>query len=376
MINLTERNTCCICRSPKLVPFKDIRQFPVYMGVTSEKFPDDILVDQNWVTCANCDTLQLKRLIPLEVLYQKNHHSSVVGDMWKNHHERFSNFVMQKEITNICEIGSAHDHLAGLILNKDSNIEYLSIEPDQTYADTRVRHIKGFAEDNLNEIKKYNVIVHSHVLEHLYMPSDFLQLLSRNMRNDSRMCISFPNIEALLLQNGVNALNFEHTYFLTPNLFQLMCSQAQLKIIRYEEYGSHSYFYEVVRSSKELSEITFENRDSKNRLFLEMWQRMDSFIEYANQELSKCNSPVFLFGAHVFSQALLNRGLSQSAIRGILDNSQGKQNLRLYGTQFNTFKPEIIGEYNDVIVILKASHYQDEIRQQLTRINGNVRIIE
>ena len=44
------------------------------------------------------------------------------------------------------------------------------------------------------------------------------------------------------------------------------------------------------------------------------------------------DGPVYLFGAHVFSQFLIGCGFPGRARRGVLDNDPAKQGLRLYGT--------------------------------------------
>ena len=85
---------------------------------------------------------------------------------------------------------------------------------------------------------------------------------------------------------------------------------------------------------------------------------------------------MYLFGAHVFSQALLALGLDTSKIIGILDNSHDKQSKRLYGTSYKVFSPSEIKNQSNSLVVLNASHYQDEIRAQLKQIDKNLVIIE
>jgi len=68
--------------------------------------------------------------------------------------------------------------------------------------------------------------------------------------------------------------------------------------------------------------------------------------------------------------------LNINKISGVLDNSKGKQNKRLYGTPFLVFDPSIISGGGDIAVVLNASHYQNEIRDQLMSINKDTIIIE
>ena len=80
-------------------------------------------------------------------------------------------------------------------------------------------------------------------------------------------------------------------------------------------------------------------------------------IENLNEKISKSVDPVFIFGAHVFTQYLLAFGLSISNVAGILDNDPLKQGKRLYGTKLNVFSPKKLAMYNSPKVILKTGIY-------------------
>jgi hypothetical protein len=101
-----------------------------------------------------------------------------------------------------------------------------------------------------------------------------------------------------------------------------------------------------------------------------------SFVSNVNEVVKNLDAPIFLFGAHVFSQSLVVLGLGTEKIYGIIDNAESKQNERLYGTKFLVYPPKIIAEFPLVYVVLKASHYQEEIKSQLLEINPNVIVLE
>jgi hypothetical protein len=107
-----------------------------------------------------------------------------------------------------------------------------------------------------------------------------------------------------------------------------------------------------------------------------MVDSLKKFVESANSVIENHAGPVYVFGAHVFSQALLAFGLNKTKIVGILDNSSDKQNKRLYGTNYKVFSPSVIENQDEVMVILKASHYQDEIRSQLKLLNSHAIVLE
>jgi len=176
---------------------------------------------------------------------------------------------------------------------------------------------------------------------------------------------------------GLNSLNFEHTYLLNPAHAELIFENPGFLKVKTKTYLSHSYFYHLKKNdstSKKLSKFPNVNRQSRE--FLNMVDSLKDFVSKTNKLMDSHSGQVYLFGAHVFSQSFISFGLNIEKISGILDNSHDKQNKRLYGTPFYVFDPSVISGKLDIMVILNASHYQSEIRDQLTSINKHVVIVE
>ena len=362
-MDLLLRSNCCICNSSALQDLLVLKDFPIYMGTTLEPISTDVCVDQEWVFCEDCGCTQLKKLIPLEILYGKQHSAGAVGQIWIDHHSAFAKFIMKEAKKNICEIGAAHGELSRNILDRYPMIDYLVIEPDPGDVHPSARVLRGYVEDYFPEISKYSTIVHSHVLEHIYEPADFLKKVAANMALGSRMYISFPNITKLLETRGANSLNFEHTYFLHPDQLVSMIKVYGLKVIKDEHYIEHSFFLCLEKTD----ETYFEENEIKSiigteNLLLEMWEELKDFVAKANSIITKTEKPTYIFGAHIFSQALISLGIDTKNVKGILDNSLAKNGQRLYGTNLMVFHPDEIANQNSVRVVLKTSHYQDEIR--------------
>ena len=376
---MIKRNSCVLCESVLLKSYKKLLKFPIYMGVTELPINSDIFMDQEWAICENCLCLQLTSLVPLEILYSVNHSVEAVGKIWQTHHEEFAKTIVRQSPASICEIGGSHGYLARIITHNLPKIKYLMIEPSPTFHDDRIEIVRGFFEDNSEKALGFDSIIHSHVLEHLYEPIKFMTELNENMTESSSIHMSIPNINALLLKFGSNALNFEHTYFLTLENLSFMVSKTGFKIINVENYIDHSFFVTLKKAEKhqvQIEEIKVNNEISiKNFDFL--WNGLGEFVEQAKYRVnSKSGIPTYIFGAHVFSQSLFHLGLSQCNIEGVLDNATAKIGRRLYGTPYEVFHPEVIRNLRKVRVIIKAASYQGEIKKQLLELNGNVEIIE
>jgi 2-polyprenyl-3-methyl-5-hydroxy-6-metoxy-1,4-benzoquinol methylase len=373
-----DRTNCVICHGKLPKTLKTIPSFPIHMGTSNLDLIEDIHKDQFWTECLDCGCLQLSKLIPIELLYVNNH-NDVVGATWKRHHENFADFILQGSIKSVCEIGAAHGYLSNLLL-KQRNFPYSIIEPtDNKYASS-IRHVRGFVEENLDLISECNTIIHSHVLEHVYNPVDFLSSIANKMSMGANLFISFPNIERLIEIDGSNALNFEHTYYLHPLQLDFILKSLNFDIIEIKKFEQHSFFYWLKKREDSLElDINIMNLPNISRFsekWYKFWNNLDLFTKGVNSNLHANDIPTYLFGAHIFSQTLAVLGIKKERIIGVLDNSSNKQGQRLYGTPWTVLSPQVITGMDSVQVVLKASHYQDEIKEQLKRINPKVIILE
>jgi hypothetical protein len=378
-LKLIKRVRCVICESISLVSYKYLAKFPIYMGVTEQPLADDIYMDQKWSLCKDCFCLQLVELAPLEVLYSRNHSVEAVGNIWQTHHKEFAKTIIKDSPVSICEIGGSHGFLAKQIISLLPDIKYLMVEPDPTLDDNRIKIVKSYFEDNPKIVKDYDNIVHSHVLEHLYEPLKFLSEINNNIQDSTIINMSIPNINQLLVNLGTNALNFEHTYFLTLENLEYMAAKTGFEIIEIDNYINHSFFVKMKKNKN--GKINIEKLRLSNEFNLKnfdlLWDGLSRFVNKTSDVInSEPNVPTYIFGAHVFSQSLYYLGLDKCKIAGVLDNASLKISKRLYGTPYEVFQPEAISNIKNVRVILKAANYQSEIKRQLIEINNNVEIIE
>ena len=83
--------------------------------------------------------------------------------------------------------------------------------------------------------------------------------------------------------------------------------------------------------------------------------------------------PIYLFGAHIFSEYLFAFGLKTEKIVSLIDNSPTKQGKRLYGSHLFVESPKILRDKGPVNIILKAGIYNEEIKKDiLENINPEV----
>jgi hypothetical protein len=140
----------------------------------------------------------------------------------------------------------------------------------------------------------------------------------------------------------------------------------------------HSIFYATVRdTSIETADLPLGLYEKNRQLYLDYVQYHKSLIVELNAVVNSTEQPVYLFGAHVFSQYLIEFGLETDKIVCLLDNDPGKQGKRLYGSNLVVQSPKILKGVRRPLVILKAGVYNTEIKEAiLGDINDNVTFIE
>ncbi len=181
-----------------------------------------------------------------------------------------------------------------------------------------------------------------------------------------------------------NCLNYEHTILLNESVIEFLLCKNHFKILKKHYFKDHSIFFACEKICKNLnaknsskSRVNLTPQYNQNKAligeFLDFYKRK---IAYLNNILDSTNQPIYLFGAHLFSQFLLYNGLKSDKIISILDNNTKKQGKRLYGTRFLVESPQIL-RHTNALLILNAGAYNDEIKQDiLQNINANVEIVD
>jgi len=378
-VELTERNNCEITGSSDLEPLCEFPSFPVFMGCVDQSESLDLKEDMTWLICKSSGVIQLKNILPLSILYPEAHGAGAIGVLWQRHHMEFAKFVNQASPSKVFEIGGA----SGILAKEYSQFDEISwtiLEPNPQPIDgCKASFIKGFFDESFNFSDEIDTVVHSHVFEHIYHPDKFMKHLSLFMKQGSKLLFSLPNLEMMLKNNYTNCLNFEHTLFLSEPYIDFLLAKHGFRLIKKDNFmNDHSIFYYAVRDVdiKPIALMTGLYEKNK-KLFEDYVNYHKELIESINIKIKSTSSSIYLFGAHIFSQYLIQMGLDTRNIISILDNDPNKQEKRLYGTSLKVMSPKILKEIENPIVILKAGFYNEEIKKDiLENINSETSFFE
>ena len=252
-MKLIERNFDVLDNLSELELLQTIKSFPVYMGTVTSDYKKDLKADMSWFISKKTGMIQLNKLIPLNILYQQSHDSGVVGKVWEKHHSKFCQFIEKYDHKKIIEIGGANGILANKFHKKNQNVNWVIIDPNsKPLKNCKAKFINTFYDEKLDLDYEDSTIVHSHTLEHVYNPLKFMSVISKKI-NNNRLIFSVPNIKEMVRRKYTNAINFEHTYFLTEEFTKYYLNLYGFEI-EYKEYflKDHSIFYSAIKKYRKV----------------------------------------------------------------------------------------------------------------------------
>ena len=357
----------------------ELKNFPVFMGCVDHESNDDLHADQSLSISPNNGIIQLNKLIPLNILYQTQH-AGAVGELWTEHHLKFSKFIQQQAPNSVLEIGGAHGILSREY-KKENPIDWTILEPNPSPVEgVDATFIKGFFDDKFIFDGEIDTIIHSHVFEHVYYPNEFIIHISNFLEEGQKLIFSIPNMEEMLKRKYTNCINFEHTVFITePYIDYLLSKHGFRQVAKKYFKDDHSIFYAYIKDTKtETIELPTRLYERNKKLYLDFVDYHKKLIIDLNETIKKVDpeQSIYLFGAHVFAQYLIELGLDTGRIVCLLDNDINKQGKRLYGTNMMVKSPKVLADVKNPIIILKAGVYNDEVKRDiLENINKNAKFL-
>jgi SAM-dependent methyltransferase len=325
----------------------------------------DIFADAVWGISPSSGSVQLMELIDPAVLYSQHHFSGTIGGIWAKHHKKFGDFILSANPAEVLEVGGASGQLAKVALESNESVKWTIIEPSpqDPSTDDRLTRIQGFFEE-YDFPHAYDAVVHSHVFEHVYNPMKFLQKIASLLNEGSSHFIALPNMRYWLEHGFSSALTFEHTYYLDEQVIEYLMAKNGFTL-KDKIVEDHSMFFRYVKDDS----VTVPTTDFAyiKDVFMNYVTGMEQDVAEINTKIK--DNKIYLFGAHIFSQTLLNLGINEGQVVNILDNDPKKQEHRLYGTNLIVKSPECLKDLYQPIIIVRGASYTDEIKESILRVN-------
>ena len=92
-----------------------------------------------------------------------------------------------------------------------------------------------------------DIIIHSHLFEHIYEPNKFLNDCYHLLNDNGEMFFGIPNMEYIAEKSIAPFFGvfFEHTIFYNRENITYLLHKNNFELINIHYYGNHSIFFHV-----------------------------------------------------------------------------------------------------------------------------------
>ena len=204
MADKNKNLVCPISGTKNFYKLFSIKKFPIYMGVVNKNFKTEFQ-NLNFNINKITGTVQIYPRVSLKKLYFKSHGSGTIGKVWEDHHNQFYQFIKKKINKDILEIGGGHNSISKALskINKNLDINLTSFDPNgKILKNINHKIIRDFFSPESikkNNIEnKFDLIIHSHLIEHIYSPIKFLKDVNKLLDDEGFHIFSIPNLKKMV----------------------------------------------------------------------------------------------------------------------------------------------------------------------------------
>ncbi len=296
---------------------------------------------------------------------------------------RYISFFADKKFDNVLDIGCSLGYTLSLFKKKGSSV--LGIEPSSINKSIAkqlydVDIMTCFFDKEINLEGCYDLIILSHIVEHMKHPAALLTSLSKITKESSLIYIEVPSIECFD-ERDMFQFNIEHiNYFSHSTLASLMhvAGFEEVDHIIHENSPSIAPHYPTLgtlwrKSNTEYPLINHYNRNVS--CLLRYKKTVDKLKESISREISiaiKPGSRVAIWGAGAMTSQLLTfTSLSNSNVKVVFDSNSKKDGLSILNIPIK--KPSnverTLSEFGLSHIIIGSWSSQKEIFNHLLSCN-------
>ncbi|WP_350976662.1 class I SAM-dependent methyltransferase [Shewanella sp. AC34-MNA-CIBAN-0136] len=265
----------------------------------------------------------------------------------------------------------------------------LGIEPSElsrNFARSRygITTLEGTIEE-YDSIEKFNLIIATHILEHLYDPYKVLNHIRKNLTQDGWLLIEVPLWEKESMQ-PIGVLTFEHlNYFCEETLTRVIFNSGYDIVHISKNYNINHYpvitILAKVKSNDDLNYVSFVSGNyEKNKIMLLSYIKRESEF-WRNKEQSiynqiKSSMPTYIYGGGVHTSQLLSMTnvIKNINISNVIDESETKQGKMVFGIEIKPPSIILLIKTNSNIIISSRA-FELDILKSIKETRSDLNII-
>lgn len=250
---------------------------------------------------------------------------------------RTLDFTLNELPSSVLQIGSSDGYTLSCFKHAGVK-QLLGVEPGEKarhFAKTTygIESLAGTAED-FDSNDKFELVVLTHVLEHLYDPLLVVRELQKNITDGGHLLIEVPLWERLDKQ-PVGVLTFEHVNYFSEDTLNLLLNAAGFESVysaKLFNVNQYPVITVIAKKSDEQSLIKAHCESGKTLLdkYLKKEKNFWAMARRKIQAQMRKGSPIYIYGAGIhISQLLFHVDLNDANLQGFIDSSPTKQSKEL-----------------------------------------------
>ncbi len=382
---------CPICNSSKILDIIEIKNIPVYCNILLNSFENALNVPRgniNFVFCENCShffnsTFDLN-VIEYSAIYENSLH---VSHIFQKYAEDLAKYLIDKYNLfhkTIIDIGCGRGDFLKLICNLGNNVGYgfdksYVYDAEFKYDQGNVRFIQGYYSSKYNNIYP-DLILCRHVLEHIPNPVNFLKdLIGFTPNKDTIYYFEVPNVLHILNNYSIWDIIYEHCSYFSESSLAYSFNSSDLQILNINSAYNNQFLQIEAKFNVDQFEKSNEYsiEPSIKNLAVNLKSQFDNKISNLEKQctsLLRQGKKIVVWGAGSKGVTFLNI-LNNNEIKYIVDINPRKHGKFISGSGAKIVSPNFLTEYNPEYVFLMNSVYQDEVEQNLEKLNVRANIL-
>ena len=270
--------------------------------------------------------------------------------------------------SSIVDIGCAKGGLLRTLKDRGYNNLYGIESSNEAIANLKKYSIDGMScsiFDILNINKKFDVVILSQVLEHIYDLKKIKHIINNILNKNGILYIDVPNANEYYkyLIKPFHYFDIDHiNHFNLKSLYNLFLEYECIEVKSYNELIIDNKKYPIIYS-------IFRKCSNKYGIirYIEKSYQVEKENYFYNIDPSK---KTFLWGYGSYLKRLLLNETYFNNIDyfGIIDKNKTLAGMKIYdykNNEIEIFTPEILNKYNDANIIITSSLYSSQIRDEL-----------
>ena len=390
--------TCRCCGKPLFEEVIDLGfQPPSNAYLTCEQVnKPEINYPLKVFVCNSCWLLQIPEYAkPTELFRDDYSYFSRTSSSWCKHAENFVNQSISKlnldKNSLVVEIACNDGYLLQYVAKE--NIPCLGIEPANDVAQVAIEDgieviTRFFNKELADEIISLpgpykngaDLIVANNVFAHIPDINNFVEGLSKLLKNKGLISIEFPHLLNLVRENQFDTIYHEHYSYLSLNVVEKILANSGLEVIEVEELKSHGGSLRVwcahkgvFLKDKSIDFVLAKEKQAQLESIKTYYNLQDNAIKCKNNllqfliEAKKKDKKIIGYGAAAKGNTLLNfAGIKKDLLSAVADKAKRKQGKYLPGSHIKIISLEELEEINFDSLLVLPWNLIREIRNQIT----------